>query len=255
MSITATGTFPVEPYRIQRRRDSSGVSLEYFWRGPKALMEGVFDSLATHEESEIQHDGALYEVSARTGQLPDGQKEDVVDEIRLTVKKEERDILGHHAFDSMTTTQMVAIEESITNKSKITSFTWPTPKTDAERIYELAFRGVKSFPVQLPILTRTLIASKFYQFDIAYSDIGAIISPTAIKLHLLLSMDWPFNLPADEDDPSDPLGRHWGWFKNAPDYSVAANSKAVLTQSFEYGQWPAAMYGEPITTATPPSKA
>jgi hypothetical protein len=252
-NVYATGRMPLNAQRVRRGFDASGPFVEYTYRGPKDYAEGIFATAQDmYDDLYIEHDDAVYTVVWRLNILDNGQDEIPQDEVRLTGKREERDILLHPAFDGITVAQMTSIQESISDNIPISKtqvpFTWPTPITEAEKIYNLAKRGVKSYPVELSVLTRTATASRWYQFEISYLNVGGIISPAVIVNHLALSGPLPITLPVDTDPVSNPYNLHWGWKKGAPDYSLAANRKAVYTQVFEYGLWPEAIHGALVTT-------
>lgn len=110
-------------------------------------------------------------------------------------------------------------------------------------IYGLMFQGVRNFPVEQPMLRRTVTTSNQYAVAYALTNIRKIISTATLVTLESMPTALLFNLPADVSNDNT---RAYGWYKPFPTIQQVARLKWQIVQEWQYGLWATLIWGAPL---------
>lgn len=108
--------------------------------------------------------------------------------------------------------------------------------------------GQDSFDVFVPQLKHTKTVNSAYPIKATNVNIGRIISTKTMYQTENIPDNVLFDLP-DYADPQPAYGKpvlSWGWYKDAPAINQIARLKFQIVESWTYGLWPIAVYGNPL---------
>ena len=121
--------------------------------------------------------------------------------------------------------------------------------TDAAAILAaLIASGVTSSMIFAPQLKHTQTVNSQYPIRNRNINVGQIISTSSLYFLENIPNNTLFILP-DYLNPATPSGKPvlmYGWLKNAPAVNQIAKMKFQITQTWDYGLWPIAIYGTPL---------
>ena len=123
--------------------------------------------------------------------------------------------------------------------------------TNALALYQLMTQGVRSFPVEQPILRRTMVTSQNYQVAMALTNIRKIISTSSLVSLENVSTDSLFYDPTSgqlllPEDVSPTPALAYGWYKGFPTVQEIALLKFSIVQEWKYGLWATLIWGTPL---------
>jgi hypothetical protein len=118
-----------------------------------------------------------------------------------------------------------------------------TERSNAKKVYNLMKDGVRSFPVEVPMLRHTQTVSNRWAVKAALTNVRRIISTSSLISLEAIPGAVLFNLPTDTSSVSD---KAYGWYKLFPTIQQVANQKFQIVQEWQYGLWATLLYGNPI---------
>lgn len=121
--------------------------------------------------------------------------------------------------------------------------------TDAAAILAgLIASGVTSTLIFAPQLKHTKTVNSKYPIRNRNVNVGSIISTQSMYNLETIPNNTLFELP-DYINPATPSGKPvlmYGWLKNAPAVTQIARLKFQIVETWDYGLWPIAVYGNPL---------
>ena len=210
----------------------SGKFVQYVWEGTQDACNGVYNTL-TGADNAIQTNigGGKWQVTARFGNAAvEGGAEEVVREERLRFNIVQKSIFTHPVLtELMTISQINDVRKYVDSKETPQSFSG-----DQQVLYNLAIRGVDSYPIYQPIVTVTDTASRDYPWATEFAYYGYTFSTAGMIQDAILASGWKNRLP---DDSSSLAGFIYGWLKKPPEVVSVGGNKTQLVQEYEYGLW------------------
>ena len=210
----------------------SGKFVQYVWEGTQDACNGVYNTL-TGADNAIQTNigGGKWQVTARFGNAAvEGGAEEVVREERLRFNIVQKSIFTHPDLtELMTVSQINDVRKYVDSKE-----TPPTFSGDQQVLYNLAIRGVDSYPIYQPIVVVTDTASRDYPWATEFAYYGYTFSTAGMIQDAYLTSGWKSRLP---NDTSNLTGFIYGWLKKPPEVVSVGGNKTQLVQEYEYGLW------------------
>jgi hypothetical protein len=122
---------------------------------------------------------------------------------------------------------------------------------NALSVYQLMVQGVRSHPVDQPILRRTIVTSQRYAVAMALTNLRKIISTTSLLSLEQVPNDSLFYDPGSgqlllPQDVSANTALAYGWYKTFPTVQQIALLKWQVVQEWQYGLWATLVWGTPL---------
>ena len=115
-------------------------------------------------------------------------------------------------------------------------------------IFNLMMAGVKSFPVNQPILRKTVITSLQFAVKASLANVGAILTTNRLSSDESIPNTLLFSLPNFSPTAGASLySMNYGWYKTFPTIQQVALLKWSITQEWQYGLWAYTIWGAPLT--------
>ena len=210
----------------------SGKFVQYVWEGTQDACNGVYNTL-TGADNAIQTNigGGKWQVTARFGNAAvEGGFEEVVREERLRFNIVQKSIFTHPDLtELMTPEQIREVRDYVDSRA-----TPPAFSGDQQVLYNMAIRGVDSYPVYQPIVVVTDTASRDYPWATEFAYYGYTFSTAGLIQDAYLTSGWKNRLPQDQ---SNLTGFIYGWLKKPPEVVSVGGNKTQLVQEYEYGLW------------------
>lgn len=220
------------------------------WRGTKAGVEAVANSLAGGNWSWEIEGGAVYKLRATLASDDvGGGAENPTTTWELLPNRVEKDILESALVQSLVTnTEIDRIKTAIEGNTTPLSI---TSGSNAEDLYNNMHAGQKSAVVFQPTLHKSQLVSRSYPVRAAVTNVGRIYSTATLTSQEGIPNTILFNLPNDTSPTDDiaPRSRprmRYGWLKNYPTVQQVSFEKFQVSQTWEYGLWSFITYGEPL---------
>lgn len=118
--------------------------------------------------------------------------------------------------------------------------------TNALTLYNLMKAGIRSAIVQTPTLRHTQTVSNNWAVPAANTNVGRIISTASIVTLEGVPSGLLFNLPNAVPAAFQTIAVVYGWLKHGPNVQQIAGRKWQLTQEWEYGLWPTAIFNSAL---------
>jgi hypothetical protein len=127
----------------------------------------------------------------------------------------------------------------------------PGNAANALAVYQLMTQGVRSYPIDQPILRRTIITNQNYAVAMALHNVRKIISTTSLVSLEQVDTDSLFYDPTNgqlllPDDVSPTPALAFGWYKGFPTVQELALLKWSIVQEWKYGLWATLIWGTPL---------
>lgn len=140
----------------------------------------------------------------------------------------------------------IIIEQNLSNIGPSPTFVSDGTQTSADTLWQLICAGVRSFPVDAPVIRHTQMVSNIYAVKVSYFNVRRIMSAATFVSLEQVPNDLLFAVPPDLTSsqfvkfPGDLI---YGWLKLRPEVTRMAYLKWRITQEYEYGLYPASLSG------------
>ncbi len=241
MSIKINGQRGAKEQPIKFGQNESGPYAIRTWHGTRnevfAEVPSVLAGGGTYEIRDT-FTGTKVELEARFSNNSDGSAEVPIDTWELFAAEVEKDILES---DISAITNLPKVDREMLRKlqadpSQPGSFLVP----DAETIYRMMLKGVKSTLVQQPSVRHTQTVSNTYLIKASLANVGKIFTSAQLGTVEGFPGTVLFALPNDvaaiPTDPLDPVF-NYGWRKKHPTVRGSARQKTQIEQEWIYGLW------------------
>ena len=124
----------------------------------------------------------------------------------------------------------------------LSSFTDGNP-ANALEVYQLMLAGVRSYPIEQPVIRHTITTSNRYSINRSLANVRAILSTQSLLAFNNIPNALLFNIP---NDVSNNPSFAYGWRQLFPTAQQVALLKWQIVQEWQYGLWATLIWGQPI---------
>jgi hypothetical protein len=115
--------------------------------------------------------------------------------------------------------------------------------TNAVAVYQLMMAGVRSYPIEQPVLRHSLTTSNQYALRRSLANVRQILSTSTLVALNNIPNALLFNLPYDYSNNS---ALAYGWYQMFPNIQEIALLKWQISQEWQYGLWSTLIWGNPL---------
>lgn len=236
-SLQGNPALVLQPVTIGRDA-SSGPFYQYTWKGTEEACNAAFNEIIGADHYEISGDGAVYTLTARFSSNPFETQPDVpVREERLHFNRVTKSIYEHPNYAGLSFSTKAVIRQAMQDNATASPAEL-AGNLPAQELYALLLEGVESFIVNQPVVIVTDTASALFPWAVGFTNVGSILSTSAMIADADIESGWASNLPVGVGSAF----LHQGWLKGPPEITTVGGNRSQLVQEFEYGHWTADLY-------------
>jgi hypothetical protein len=125
----------------------------------------------------------------------------------------------------------------------VDSFSNDGNQANALAVYQIMMAGVRSYPVEQPVLRYSITTSNRYAIRRSLWNVRKILSTSTLVALNNIPNALLFNLPYDYSQNS---AFAYGWYQMFPNVQQIALLKWQIVQEWQYGLWSTLIWGNPI---------
>lgn len=146
-------------------------------------------------------------------------------------------------------------EEIVTNRLNLLASTGKITQDNKNAslvLYHHMKAGVKTIPIDVPILQKSAVTSNNWQINWSQANRGRIystnslISSEQIDQRLLSTLQQFQDVYTPNGSADKFIPKAYGWKKGSPKTSLGSNNRNQVSQQWTYGLWPTVFFGTPL---------